>query len=95
MNDYRRRLRIRLGTDYGVHGAYLENEEVHTATGLGFSVGMEHKLGRLFLYDMDIHVPIRGTNSFRPERKELELLAFPSLGIGLIFGGPPGGVKQN
>ncbi|MFQ5334884.1 MAG: hypothetical protein ACE5DN_02300 [Flavobacteriales bacterium] len=80
-----RKVRIRAGLYYSVHGVYVENDSRHVATGFSWSVGMQQRVKQNIFYDMDLNIIMRQTNSFRPQNRNLELPAFPSIGVGMAF----------
>lgn len=81
-------VRPRLSAHYGVNGVFKENNRQRTAWGLAFGIGFEHRLTDRIVYDMDLSIPLNGTNTARPVNKELESKAIPSLGIGIYLSSP-------
>ncbi len=80
-----RKVRIRAGLYYSVHGVYIEDDTRHIATGFSWSVGIQQRVKDNFFYDMDLNIIMRQSNSFRPTNRNLEIPAFPSIGVGIAF----------
>lgn len=80
-------IRFRTDINYGVNGVYYDENGFNVASGVSVAFGMEHRFADSFLYNMDLSIPLRGTNSYRPsaENRDLEFGAFPSIGIGMAF----------
>lgn len=83
-----RKVRPRLSANYGVNGVFKEDNVQRTAFGLAVGIGFEHRLTDRVVYDMDLMIPLNGTNNSRPANRELENRAIPSLGIGIFIDSP-------
>ena len=81
-------VRPRVSAHYGVNGVFKENNKQRTALGLAFGIGFEHRITQNVVYDMDLLVPLNGTNTARPDNRQLESRAIPSIGIGIFFNSP-------
>jgi len=79
-----KRVRPRLGINYGVSGIFVEGGSKHISHGLNVSAGVRHKFYESFFYEMDFHVFFPATFTYRPESARIKTTLF-SFGLGMVI----------
>ena len=82
---FEKKIRPRLGVYYGINYAYASEDGNINARGVSISIGYEHQVTDKIYYDLDYSFLVNNTNSFRPDNRELEIIALPSIGIGVLL----------
>lgn len=77
-------IRPRVGIQYGTGGIFNELGSTYIARALNISLGMYHIFYPPVFYEMEFHVYVPSTFSYKPQEQRIKTTLF-SIGIGVIL----------